>query len=160
MKHLLTLTLTICIYITTIAQTQLWVSTYYGGVDNRGQIFMGNIDGSDFQPVYNCDTNGSRILGGFAVAPNGLFYGVTSTGGYHDSCVVFNYNPLTRVLTNIHDFVYEPDSGAGAASGLTLASDGLLYGTARAGGVYNEGGIFLIKTPPNNNYPPFFFFFI
>jgi uncharacterized repeat protein (TIGR03803 family) len=50
-------------------------------------------------------------------------------------------------VTVLHSFGFVGTEGAAADSGLTLASDGNLYGTTKAGGTHNLGTIFMISVP-------------
>jgi len=95
------------------------------------------------------DSTGTFPLGSMLRANNGKFYGVTYTGGCQDSCVIFNYDPLSGVFHNIHDFECDSIEGYYAMSGMYLASDGNLYGLCSQGGVNGCGTIY--KVDPNTN---------
>lgn len=154
MKHLSILGLALVLYFTTGAQQhQLWVTTSLGGANGVGAIYVADHTGTNFHIVHDCDMYGSQILGSMTLAPNGWLYGVTETGGTDDSCVVCAFNPLTGEFNDIHDFAFSPDSGESATSGMTLASNGLLYGTTAGGGVNNAGVIYTVD-PTTNAYNP------
>ena len=87
--------------------------------------------------------NGSEPWGGLVQGRDGSFYGTTSFGGAYGSGTVFRMTP-TGTLTTLHSF--GPDSdGAVPQAGLTLGTDGLLYGTTRDAPPY-RGTVFKITT--------------
>ena len=153
MKHLNTLALVMAVYLAGATQHQLWVATTQGGANQLGAIYVADATGSNFHIVHDCDMYGSRIVGSMTLAPNGILYGVTETGGTADSCVVCSFDPLTGVFSDIHDFANSSDSGESALTGMTLAADGQLYGVTYGGGA-NGGGVIYTVDPTNNNYNP------
>jgi len=87
--------------------------------------------------------NGSEPWGGLVQGRDGSFYGTTSFGGAYGFGTVFRMTP-TGTLTTLHSF--GPDSdGAVPQAGLTLGTDGLLYGTTRDAPPY-RGTVFKITT--------------
>ena len=67
--------------------------------------------------------HGASIIEG----PDGNFYGTTSSGGAATCGTVFQMTPA-GVITTLHSFNYSVD-GCSPESGVTLGSDGSLYGT-------------------------------
>jgi uncharacterized repeat protein (TIGR03803 family) len=97
----------------------------------------------------NCN-DGWEPVGGLVQAADGNFYGTTLFGGIGEVCgapgcgTIFQLTP-PGTLTTLHSFCIQsgcPDSFAPFA-GLTLGSNGLLYGTAEGGG---NGAAFKITT--------------
>jgi uncharacterized repeat protein (TIGR03803 family) len=89
------------------------------------------------------DSNGSIPWGGLVQGGDGSFYGTTSIGGAYGLGTVFRMSP-TGTLTTLHSFRLDGDGGLPQA-GLTLGSDGLLYGTTRDAPEY-RGTVFKITT--------------
>ncbi len=106
-----------------------------GGIYNKGTIFYWDYTNLTFQRIFNFNdtTSGSAPIGPLVMALNGMLYGNTEgfnqfdqKGGY------FMFNVGTGTLTTIHDFDLDGPTfadGASPQTGLTLASDGMLYGT-------------------------------
>jgi uncharacterized repeat protein (TIGR03803 family) len=76
-------------------------------------------------------------------------YGTTDGGGYYDtsSCrygcgTVFEIDSA-GTFTTLHAF--NGADGAGMFSGVTLGSDGILYGASDGGGTYGAGTVFALK---------------
>jgi uncharacterized repeat protein (TIGR03803 family) len=119
--------------------------TLYGTTQQAGDYGEGT--------VFKITTNGSlttlasfgRAPDGFAaypsaglvLAPDGNFYGTTSGGGTNGNYgTVFRVTP-TGVLSPI--LFFNGTNGDDVESGLTLASDGTLWGTTRYGGATYDG---------------------
>jgi uncharacterized repeat protein (TIGR03803 family) len=92
--------------------------------------FTGGSDGS--QPT-------SLIQGS-----DGNFYGTTASGGATNNGVVFKLTPGATTLTVLYSFAGGTDPAS--TNGITLASDGTLYGTSQFGGA-NNGGMVYTVTP-------------
>lgn len=101
----------------------------------------------------NCDPGGtvepaSPVYSGvLAQARDGNIYGTTSFGGTcsYANGTVYQMTSLGNV-TVLHSFGLVGAEGAAADGGLTLASDGNLYGTTKLGGA-GYGTIFMISVP-------------
>ena len=93
-------------------------------------------------------------LGASPIAPllqnpgDGFLYGTTSAGGANSVGTVFKMDTNGNNFAVLHEF--NSTDGALPASGLILASNGLLYGTTAAGGTAGKGTIFKIDTAGNN----------
>jgi uncharacterized repeat protein (TIGR03803 family) len=101
-----------------------------------------------------CDTGGlvepgTPVFSGIlAQGRDGNIYGTTAAGG---ACG-YNYGAVYQMtssgnVTVLHSFGFVGTEGAAADGGLTLASDGNLYGTTKAGGTHDQGTIFMISVP-------------
>lgn len=89
--------------------------------------------------------DGYKPVGGLLLAPDGAFYGVTEFGGTNYSGEIF------RVTTGgqfsvIHYFGFEDNNGGYPQAGLSLGSDGALYGTTSAFGPDGNGTVFRVTT--------------
>ena len=130
------------------AQTHLWGTCQYGGIITGsiggtrgcGTIFMADINGNNLTTAYLFDsTNGSVPLGNLVLAPNGKIYGVTAWGGCADSCIIFEYNPITKTSLDVYDF-YCKSIAALPSDGMILGLNANLYGLTFSGGS-NECGL-------------------
>jgi len=96
----------------------------FGGVETYGTIFSFDPTSNVFTRLYEFEyLNGMEAYGDLLLASDGLFYGVSSRGGSQESGVLFSLDPVSNIVTNLHDFyVYENPFG-------TLVEDnGKLYG--------------------------------
>src|ERR1035441_1564852 len=136
----------------TMAQTQLWGTAQYGGINNKGTIFSADGNGNNFHIVYSMDSaTGAIPQGGMVLVNNGKFYGVTSMGGCQDSCVVYSFDPGSGVFSDLHDFYCDSTHGLGAFCSMTLAANGKLYGLCTYGG-FNSFGVLFQIDPSTNTY--------
>jgi uncharacterized repeat protein (TIGR03803 family) len=87
----------------------------------------------DFCSQPNCTDGGEPS--GVVLAPNGNFYGTTFGGGAQNRGTVFEVTPSGN-LTTLYSFCSQTDcnDGSNPFTGLTLASDGNLYGATGYGG--------------------------
>jgi uncharacterized repeat protein (TIGR03803 family) len=129
----------------TNGQGQLWGATTYGGDGDIGIIYKLNSDGSGYsiQKSLTGDPNspGSSPRNDLVQAANGKLYGTTIEGGANNQGVLFEYDPTNNTFLKIFDFS-SAASGANPVWGLTLASNGKLYGTTNRGGSSDKGVLF------------------
>lgn len=102
-------------------------------------------------PMCPCP-EGSQLLGELVEGPDGSFYGTTSLNGpsLDDFGTVFKFS-LDGTLTMLHAFSKDPGAstysqGREPWAGLTLGTDGQLYGVAISGGAGSNGVIYRIST--------------
>ncbi len=88
---------------------------------------------------------GSGPVGGLVQAPDGNFYGVTSTGGLYGFGTLYRVGPAGAFMT-LHAFNGQEEGSAVAAAPLVVGTDGKLYGMTTSGG--NGAGVFYRFTPP------------
>ena len=127
----------------------LYGATEEGGDNNEGTVFRITPTGAlttlyRFCAAAGCP-DGSGPLGGLVLSPNGVFYGMTGTGGTNSLGTVFQ---ITRsgALTTLYNFCAFancPD-GARPHSALVRGADGIFYGTTYQGGDAGYGSIFEI----------------
>jgi uncharacterized repeat protein (TIGR03803 family) len=94
-------------------------------------------------------TNDGAVPTSLILGSDGSLYGTTFPGGANQQGMVFKLSPL-GVESILYSFtgnggVAASIDGAGPTS-LVQGSDGNLYGTTKAGGMYNEGTVFSITT--------------
>jgi len=86
---------------------------------------------------------------GLVQAPDGAFYGTTSSGGANSAGTIFRVAPDGRFSTLLS---FSATNGSDPLSSLTLGPDGFFYGTTSGGGLsnafwpYGYGTVFRIST--------------
>ena len=122
-------------------------TTQVGGSSGSGTIFSFNPSGNVLTSLASFDgNNGGLPQGSLTLAPDGLFYGTTVLGGSSTSGgsfglgTIFSFNPSGNVLTSLVSF--DGNNGHAPQGSLTLAPDGLFYGTTVFGGSSDLGTIF------------------
>ena len=130
------------------ADGNFYGTTSAGGAFDLGTIFR--MDGTgNVALVFSFNgTNGAQPAGGLVQVADGTFYGTTLVGGAFGYGTIFNVT-TAGALTIVRSFSGGLD-GAGPQSGLTVGSDGRLYGTTSTGGtnVIGQGaGTVFVFTP-------------
>ena len=134
----------------TLGGDTLYGTTYDGGTSNRGTIYSVGTNGSGFavRKTFS-DGDGTQPRYGLALAGNTL-YGVTDGNGVNSNSLVFRIQTDGTGYTVIKRFS-EPDPVSGTnydgsylRGGLVLWN-GVLYGTARWGGFYDNGTVFKVN---------------
>lgn len=122
--------------------------TLYGTTyENGGTLFeFDQTSKTCTKKVTFIGSNGLFPSGKLALAPNGKIYGVTSHGGigvtqdtFSGNGVLFEFDPVNSIYTVKYEFDAD---GQHPTGGLTLATNGKLYGRTTAGGANNGGVIF------------------
>lgn len=92
--------------------------------------------------------DGATPYGGLTFDSAGNIYGTASAGGAEDYGTVFKLSPYgsNYTLTTVYAFKNGQD-GSYPTSGITRASNGLLYGAAFGGGAYGKGTIYRLSPP-------------
>ena len=130
----------------------LYGTTYYGGLQNYGTVFMLSAAGTETLLHSFSGPDGADPDGGLVRDAAGNLYGTTIGGGIAnatcrtnigtDSCgTVFKLDSAGN-LTTLHRFAGSPD-GANPVGSLFLEA-GSLYGTTSLGGSFNQGAVFTI----------------
>jgi uncharacterized repeat protein (TIGR03803 family) len=135
-----------------------------GGANNAGTIFRVSPTGA-FEVMHTfsgknreASTDGGYPVGRLVEDDSGVLYGTTSSGGANGTGTVYKLvkpavavPPLTSgegTITLLHSFgAYNATAADGLypQAGLTLASDGLLYGTTSDGTSKGAGGLFRVS---------------
>ncbi|MFW6289351.1 MAG: choice-of-anchor tandem repeat GloVer-containing protein [Mariniphaga sp.] len=118
-------------------------TTTTGFAPSFGMIYRFESATGGFTKVADFDgTNtGKDAPGKMVLAPNGMLYGMTASGGAYDNGVLFEFDPVTETLTKKFDFNGQENGGEPLGS-LILCSDGDLYGITSMGGEHDAGIIF------------------
>jgi len=92
-------------------------------------------------------TDGAWPYAGLVQATDGNFYGTAEGGGANGGGTIFKITPRGK-LTTLYSFCSQSGctDGGYPYAGVIQATDGNLYGTTSAGGVYNYGTVFKITT--------------
>ena len=131
---------------------------FYGTTQNGGTNHVANGgDGTIFKITTNGiltrltsfnTTNGANPVAGLTLGPDGNFYGTTAYGGTNDVASGGD-GTLFRVTTNgtlTRLISFNGTNGANPLAGLALGTNGILYGTASAGGAAGSGTVFNVTT--------------
>ena len=97
-------------------------------------------------------SDGNLPVGTLAQDKNGTLYGTTYLGGSKNVGTIFKISPTGTGYVVLHNFDRSTDinDGANPLAGLTVGTDGNLYGNTGAGGSKNAGSLFRIT--PTGTY--------
>ena len=126
-------------------------TTFFGpGGGSAGSVFKINAAGAltTLHFFRGGTTDGSTPSAGLIQASDGSFYGTTQGGGASLSGTVYKIT-AAGALTIVHSFAGGSGTGVPVA-GLIQATDGNLYGTTRAGGLGQEGGVVFRLVPQSS----------
>lgn len=119
----------------------LYGTTLTGGVNGLGTIFRIRRDGTSYQALFHfTSSTGSNPRGGrLEEGGDGAWYGTTQFGPSGTIYKINQDGTGFQVLYRLGG-----TSGSAPETGVTLGSDGMLYGVASSGGQYNQGTMFKI----------------
>jgi len=122
-------------------------TTYGGGANSPdGTIFRITPAGA-LTTVHSFDgTDGANPVGVLIQGMDGNGYGTTVNGGAYGYGTVFKINP-NGALKTFYNFCSQSNciDGANPYAGLVQATNGYLYGTTEAGGIYRHGTVFAMS---------------
>ena len=136
----------------------LYGTTEFGGMYGWGTVFAVKTNGADFTTLHHftersgpsyTNIDGANIEANLMLLGNTL-YGAARGGGGSGSGAVFAINADGTGFTNLYSFTefsYPSitNSEGFSPSGLILSA-GILYGTARLGGISGSGTVFAVNT--------------
>ncbi len=130
----------------------LYGMTGTGGSHDAGTVFRMNPNGTGFTTLKaftGTYGDGRFASGGLVQARNGILYGTTSDGGANPPGVgtIFQLFPDGRGYAVLRSFNQDFYDGILPYAGLIQTSDGTLYGTTTAGGINQNGTIFILIPP-------------
>jgi len=129
----------------------LWGTTYQGGSNNKGTVFVISNTGQYFL-FYNFGSSGGNADGkwpaaGVILDPSRGVVGTCSNGGTHNGGTVFQIDGNAETV--LHNFG-APGDGQWPLGGLAIDANGNLYGTTSSGGAGQlAGNVFKIDNAGN-----------
>jgi uncharacterized repeat protein (TIGR03803 family) len=145
MKNFYTTILSTLITIANYAQSphaaQLYGMTQYGSNNSKGTIFHYTPSTQTYTLDYEfkIKVKGRTPKCQIVTGNNGKYYGTTSAGGDNNAGVLFEWDSITSVYKDLHNFT--GSDGKDARGGMVLYNN-KLYGTTNNGGAYNFGVIY------------------
>lgn len=119
-------------------------TTLEGGASNLGTVFKITPTGTEtvIHSFAGGAADGAQPSGSdLVLGPDNNFYSMTSAGGASDNGVLYKITPGGAV-TLLHTFSGGATDGAVPFTGITIGTDGYLYGTTSEGGAFSEGVFF------------------
>jgi len=131
----------------------LYGTTGEGGKYNLGTVFSYNISTGIETDLYNFGngTDGQNPYYGSLLQVNdSLLYGTTYDGGVDSFGIIYSYNILSGIESDVHDFG-SGTNGKNPTGSLIMANGGLLYGLTEYGGANDtafggDGTLFSFNT--------------
>lgn len=115
--------------------------TAYGGASNYGVIFKYDYQNDSLNVLKEFNsTNGANPKGELLQLSNGLFYGITYSGGASNYGVLFTYDIQNDTI--IKKFDFDPNTNGRNPYGSLIEYNGNLYGATYFGGSSNSGVLF------------------
>ena len=121
------------------------VATSNGSSFNGGALLRFDLGGT-LEVLFSFigSSTGNGCSGSLAYdAEQGLIYGTCQFGGSLGFGTAFRYVPNSGIFSVIHNFEVNED-GSNPEGGLFFSEDGILYGTTKFGGEFNQGTIFQV----------------
>jgi len=121
----------------------LYGTTSSGGASGNGEVFSLNPKTMAITVLYSfAGSDGASPEAPLTLGPGGKYYGTTALGGTNNFGTVFSITP-PGTFKSLHSFS-GTGRGKNPSAGLTLGSDGALYGVTYGGGTNGSGTIFKI----------------
>lgn len=120
--------------------------TKFGGTQNNGTIYSFNTSNNKFNMLWSLGTgnDGAVPWGSLVYDPaNGLFYGMTVSGGVNSNGAIISFNPANNNEKIAWSFNYDGNNDGSMPFGSLVYDNatGLLYGMTSEGGIADEGTI-------------------
>ncbi|HQQ97292.1 MAG TPA: hypothetical protein PLX35_08510 [Cyclobacteriaceae bacterium] len=132
----------------TLANGKFYGVTNSGGANDVGLLFEYDPINDTYTKKHDFDgTNGSYPYSAMVLANNGLLYGLTYQGGTNDYGVLYSYDPVNNIFTNLNSL--SATLGGRPQGNLMQAANGKLYALMMVGGA-NAGGTLIEYTIAGN----------
>jgi len=125
-----------------LANGKIYGTVYGGGSYLKGVLYEFDPGTKQYTVKHHFDGagTGNSPNGALVKANNNKLYGVTLYGGANDRGVIFEFDPATGVVANVHDF--NITEGALPVPGMIVLSNGKLCGVTFGGGSADLGVLF------------------
>lgn len=144
-----TVVLLACVALSCFAQDTFWGVNSAGGSKSVGVIYAMTRAGA-YTKHYDMERiDGARPTGQMVRWTDGLLYGVATLGGDNGAGLIFSYDPTNGEYLVRASFT-AGTIGSGPRGGLTLASNGRMYGVCSTGGANGMGTIFQFDPATNS----------
>ena len=126
-----------------ISGNKIYAAASVGGANNTGTIIELDYTTHVVKKLtdFGGDADGYLPKYGLTPASNGKLYGVTQSGGASNLGTLYEYDPMTDVVTTKVNF-HNATLGSFPQTGLTSGVNGKLYGTTNSGGLNNVGTLY------------------
>lgn len=145
MKKIITIIILLGYFYVANAQSphdaRLYGMTQYGSPNSKGSIFHYTPSTNTFTNDYNFQikAKGRTPKCEIVTGNNGKYFGTTTAGGDYNAGVLFEWDSVTSVYKDLHNFT--GSDGKDARGGMVLYNN-KLYGTTTKGGAFNFGVIY------------------
>ena len=114
----------------------------FGGTTGNGVIFCFDLSTSVYSVLHTFNNTDGRnpYYGNLIFGNDGKLYGTTQQGGTYTYGVIFSYDTVANIYSNVYNF--DNTHGGNPFGSLISATDGKLYGITNRGGLHNGGVIF------------------
>jgi uncharacterized repeat protein (TIGR03803 family) len=124
----------------------LYGTTSSGGASGLGTVFKIDTTGKEtVLYTFTGNPDGANPYAGLVMDSSGNLYGTTESGGVSNLGTIFQID-RNGAETVLHSFAGQPSDGADPKAGLTLDSNGILYGTTFSGGSAGFGTAYQLDT--------------
>lgn len=139
------------------AAGNLYGTTFSGGINGGGTVFKLAPDGNlSVLHTFGSDpSDGGNSWCALVMDSSGNLFGTTEGGGAHGHGTVFKLTPDGNGGYNesvLHSFASGNTDGEAPYAGVTLDSQGNLFGITTAGGIGGHGAVFKLRPNGNNTY--------
>lgn len=127
-----------------------------GGSAGGGVIYNYDINTGVYNALFNLTSvSGTVPYGNPILRSDGKLYGMTTSGGLYSNGVIYCYDIVNNIYTDVFDF--DGTNGSNPKGSLVEGSDGTLYGMTSAGGA-NSAGVLFSFNPSEGGFSKLFDF--